>query len=78
MAFNHVGNCSCPIGCCDCGYEHGRFIKNGRVIDVGIDAHDLKLVSEDRIIEIINDPRDFIESSLTEFYKTRKDDKNDY
>lgn len=19
MAFNHVGNCNCPIGCCDCG-----------------------------------------------------------
>ena len=19
MAFNHVGNCSCPVGCCDCG-----------------------------------------------------------
>jgi len=18
MAFNHVGNCSCPVGCCDC------------------------------------------------------------
>lgn len=19
MAFNHVGNCDCPVGCCDCG-----------------------------------------------------------
>lgn len=26
MAFNHVGGCSCPVGCCDCGspvsYSH--------------------------------------------------------
>lgn len=21
MAFNHVGKCDCPIGCCDCGPE---------------------------------------------------------
>lgn len=19
MAFNHVGQCCCPVGCCDCG-----------------------------------------------------------
>ena len=24
MAFNHVGNCDCPVGCCDCGVDYAR------------------------------------------------------
>lgn len=57
-----------------CGHLHGRFIKYARMIDVGIDAHNMKLVSEDKIINIINDPRDFIPSHLTEFYNERNKD----
>ncbi len=22
MAFNHVGQCECPVGCCDCGSSY--------------------------------------------------------
>lgn len=24
MAFNHVGNCSCPVGDCDCGVDYSK------------------------------------------------------
>lgn len=24
MAFNHVGNCSCPVGDCDCGVDYKK------------------------------------------------------
>jgi calcineurin-like phosphoesterase family protein len=54
-----------------CGHLHGKFKKNGRIIDVGIDAHGLKLISEDDIIALINDPRDFIPSLLTDWYNER-------
>jgi hypothetical protein len=33
MAFNHVGDCSCPVGSCDCGpervYTHEVEYNNG-------------------------------------------------
>lgn len=58
------------------GHLHGRYIKNGRQIDVSWDAHNGKLLSEDELISIINDERDFIPSHLTEYYKNRKDDRN--
>ncbi len=54
-----------------CGHLHGKFKKNGRIIDVGIDAHGLKLLSEDEVIALINDPREFIKSPLTDFYEKR-------
>lgn len=53
------------------GHVHGRYKKNGRVIDVGLDAHALKILSEDDVINLINDPREFIPSELTEWYKER-------
>lgn len=51
-----------------CGHLHGRFIKNDRIIDVGWDAHNGKILSEDDIIAIINDKREFIPSHLTDWY----------
>lgn len=53
------------------GHLHGRYKKFGKMIDVGLDAHDLKLVTEDELISLIKDQRDFIPSSITEWYKQR-------
>lgn len=50
------------------GHMHCHYVKSGTMIDVGID-HNFKLYSEDEVISIINDPRPFIPSRLTEFYK---------
>lgn len=58
------------------GHLHGRYKKLGRMLDVGVDAHEMKLLTEADVIELINDPREFIPSSITEFYKTRVDDRN--
>lgn len=52
------------------GHLHCRYVKAGRLIDVGID-NNFKLYSEDDIIAIIKDPREMIPSRLTEWYKTR-------
>lgn len=54
------------------GHLHKHYLKNGRMIDVGIDGG-MKLLSEDDVIALINDPRDYIPSEITEFYKTRSD-----
>ena len=56
------------------GHVHCRYKKFGKLIDVGIDD-DFTLLSEDKVIEFINDGREFIPSRLTEFYKERKDDR---
>lgn len=56
------------------GHLHSKYRKFGRMIDVGIDG-DMKLYSEDDIIELIRDPREFIPTPITEFYKTRDDDR---
>lgn len=58
------------------GHVHGRYIKNGNQIDVGWDAHQ-KIISEDEIIEIIKDKREFIPSHLSEFYKNRPKDSKE-
>lgn len=55
------------------GHLHGRYKKMGNQIDVGVDAHGLKILSEDQVLELIYDPQTFIPSSLTNFYKTRKE-----
>lgn len=52
------------------GHLHCKYRKMGRMIDVGIDG-DFKLWSEDEIIELINDPREFIPTPITDFYKER-------
>ena len=49
-------------------HQHAKYIKSGRQIDVGFDGK-LGLYTEDEIIELIDDPREFIESRITEFYK---------
>lgn len=54
------------------GHLHGRYIKYKRMIDVGIDAWDQGLVSEDTLIKLIDSDEYFVPSSLTEWYKTRK------
>jgi calcineurin-like phosphoesterase family protein len=59
------------------GHLHGRYIKKGRQIDVSWDAHNGKILSEDDVIALINDPRDFIPSHLTDYYNNRpKDSRN--
>jgi calcineurin-like phosphoesterase family protein len=57
------------------GHLHGRYIKNGRQIDVSWDANNGKILSEDDVIAIIKDPKEFIPSHITEFYKNRGDEK---
>ncbi len=53
------------------GHLHAHYRKNGRQIDVGYDG-DLRIFSEDDIIALIEDPRDFIETPISEHYKQRK------
>lgn len=54
------------------GHLHSKYIKMGRMLDMGFDGK-LDLYSEDEVIELINDERGFIPSRLTEFFKNRKD-----
>jgi calcineurin-like phosphoesterase family protein len=54
------------------GHSHAYHRKNGRMIDVGFDG-DLKLWSEDEIIALIEDPRDYIPSPITEYYNANKE-----
>ena len=54
------------------GHSHAYHRKNGRMIDVGFDG-DLKLWSEAEIIKLIEDPRDYIPSPITEYYKSNKE-----
>ena len=53
------------------GHLHSKYRKFGRMIDVGIDG-DMKLWSEEEIIKLIEDPRDFIPTPITEFHKNRQ------
>lgn len=46
------------------GHLHGNYRKNQNLIDVAFDG-DLKLLSEDDIISLINDKREFIPTRLT-------------
>lgn len=54
------------------GHLHAKYIKKGKQIDVGFDGS-LTLYSEDDIIALMEDKRDFIPSRVTEFYKQRTD-----
>jgi calcineurin-like phosphoesterase family protein len=58
------------------GHLHGRYIKNGKMIDVSWDAHNGKILSEDELIAIINDPKEFIPSHLTESFKIKVSNEN--
>lgn len=53
------------------GHLHSKYRKFKNMIDVGIDG-DFHLFSEDDIIELIKDPREFIPTPITEFYAERK------
>lgn len=57
------------------GHAHSRYRKFGKQIDCGFDG-DWKIFSEDDIIKLIEDPRDFIPTPLTEFYRQRKEKEN--
>lgn len=52
------------------GHLHGKYKKFKRMIDVGWDAHG-KILSEDEVIALIKDEREFIPAPLTEFYEKR-------
>lgn len=56
------------------GHSHCYYRKNGRQIDVGFDG-DLRLWSESDIIKLIEDKRDYIPSPITEFYKSKKNER---
>jgi calcineurin-like phosphoesterase family protein len=56
------------------GHQHARYIKHKNMMDVGFDGN-LSLYSEDEIIAIINDPREYIPSRITEFYRLRDEEK---
>ena len=56
------------------GHLHGWYKKSNNMIDVGLDAHDGQILSEDDVIELINDERDYIESSLTKFNEEKNND----
>lgn len=42
-----------------CGHVHEKWIKRGRMINVGVDVHDYKPVSIERIAQIMDTPGDF-------------------
>jgi len=54
------------------GHLHGWYKKNGRMIDVGWDAHEGAMLSEDELIALIEDPRHFIPAHLAGHYEERK------
>jgi calcineurin-like phosphoesterase family protein len=54
------------------GHLHKRYLKHGKMIDVGIDGT-FKMYSEQNVIDLFNDPREFIPSELTQWYESRKD-----
>lgn len=54
------------------GHLHGRYKKFNNMIDVGFDVWN-KPVSEDEILNLINRPKSFIPSPLTEWYKNIKE-----
>lgn len=53
------------------GHSHCWYRKRGRQIDVGFDG-DLKVWSEEEIIDLIEDPRDYIPSPITAYYEANK------
>lgn len=55
------------------GHSHCRYVKNGRMIDVGFD-HKFEPYSEAELVDLIEDKRDYIPSRITEYYKSRKDE----
>jgi calcineurin-like phosphoesterase family protein len=57
------------------GHLHGRYRKMGRLLDVGIDAHQ-KILSEDEVIKFLESNQEFIPSPLTEHYKNRPNREN--
>jgi calcineurin-like phosphoesterase family protein len=52
------------------GHLHGHYRKLGRMIDVGIDGG-MVIFSEDDIIELIKDPREYIPTSISQHYEDR-------
>jgi calcineurin-like phosphoesterase family protein len=58
------------------GHLHGKYRKRANMIDVCFDG-DLKIFSENDIIALIEDPRDFIPTPITEFYLNRKNKENE-
>lgn len=57
------------------GHLHKHYLKFKRMIDVGIDGS-FKMLSEDDVIALIADKREFIPSEITEFYKNRPQREN--
>lgn len=56
------------------GHMHCKYLKSGQMVDVGWD-NKLDVYSEQELIDIINDLREYIPSRITEFYKKRVDNR---
>jgi calcineurin-like phosphoesterase family protein len=54
------------------GHLHGKYKKWGRMVDVGFDPHEGKILSEDELIALIHDARDFVPCHLTEHHEYRR------
>lgn len=54
------------------GHLHGKYKKFGRMIDVGFDPHEGKILSEEEVIALVKDPRDFIPCHLTDHHEYRR------
>lgn len=55
------------------GHSHGCYKKDRDQIDVGWDAHGGVFLTEDDLIKLIEDDRQFIPSPLTEYFKNNKE-----
>jgi calcineurin-like phosphoesterase family protein len=54
------------------GHLHGKYKKLGRMIDVGFDPHEGKILTEDELIALVHDPRHRIDCHLTQYFVDRK------
>ena len=55
MAFNHVGNCSCPVGCCDCGPPAPERNADFILMNAASGGHDLNPSEIDQGVKQLED-----------------------
>jgi calcineurin-like phosphoesterase family protein len=55
------------------GHLHGKYKKLGRMVDVGYDPHEGKILSEDELIALIHSPEHRVDCHLTGHHAYRKE-----
>jgi calcineurin-like phosphoesterase family protein len=55
-----------------CGHVHEAWVKLENQVNVGIDAHNMKYLTEDAVIKLLADPRKFIPVKTRFLYKVKK------